>query len=84
LAGVLIDDLTCSPHLVCGGYSQYTTTDSDGAYRITDLYAGNENYVWITKDGYEPVDPEMPNCDNCNEIVEMNGDTRLDIELVRR
>jgi hypothetical protein len=46
--------------------------------------AGN-NFVWISKTGYEPVGrPAVTSCDNCNQIVEMNGDTRLDIELARR
>jgi hypothetical protein len=64
---------------------QHTATDSDGAYRVTGLYSGRNNFVWITKEDYEFVGrPAMPSCGNCNQIVEMNGDTSVYIELARR
>jgi len=85
--GVVIEEMTCdaaSPGCQVN-IIQHTTTDSDGAYRISGLYVGRNNFVWISKEGYEPVGrPAVPTCDNCNQIVEMNGDTHLDIELARR
>ena len=85
--GVVIEEMTCdaaSPGCQVNTIQQ-TSTDSDGAYRITGLYLGRNNFVWIRKEGYEPVGrPAVPTCDNCNQIVEMNGDTHLDIELARR
>ena len=85
--GVVIEEMTCdAASLGCQVNTiQQTSTDSDGAYRITGLYLGRNNFVWISKEGYEPVGrPAVPTCDNCNQIVEMNGDTHLDIELARR
>ena len=43
------------------------------------------NYIWITKDGYAVVGmPEMPTCDNCNQILQLTTDMSLDAEVVRR
>lgn len=77
--GVLVAGYRCSPR--CQG--QQSTTDSNGAYSIS-LYTG-ENDIWVLKNGYD-VDgpPPMRSCENCDAIVAINGDTRLDIELVRR
>jgi hypothetical protein len=87
VADVLIEEMTCdAANPGCGvNVLQRTTTGIDGAYRITGLYPGRNNFVWITKEGYEPVGrPAVPTCDNCNQIVEMIDDTLLDIELARR
>ncbi len=87
VADVRIEEMTCdAADRGCSvNVVQHTTTDSDGAYRVTGLYSGRNNFVWITKSGYEPVGrPAVPTCDNCNQIVEMNSDTHLDIELARR
>ena len=83
--GVLVEEMTCFSDGCSSNILQRVTTGTDGAYRIDGLYEGDLNFVWITKEGYEPVGmrPE-PTCDNCNAIVPIIGDTRLDIELVRR
>ncbi len=82
--GVLVEEMTCQV-AGCSNYIlQKATTDKAGAYHIAGLYPGALNFVWITKDGYEPVGmPPVPTCDNCNSIVTMIGDTELDIELAR-
>jgi hypothetical protein len=82
LEGVLVEGNKCG-----GGVGncqvQDSTTGPDGLYSMS-LYAG-ENGVWVTKEGYQ-VDgmPPKPSCDNCIATVTLNGDTRLDIQLVRR
>ena len=72
----------------CAGevISREVTTDKDGVFRIPDLYNGTLNFLWITKDGYKPAGPNEPfgSCDGCDRIVSVNGDTRLDIEVIRQ
>jgi hypothetical protein len=84
--GVLIESYSCDPiapqcrrNVTVG-----TRTSADGTYRLSELYGG-DNYIWITKDGYAVVGmPEMPACDNCNRILSLTADTRLDAAVVRR
>ena len=85
--GVVIEEMTCdAANTGCRVNTiQHTATDSDGAYRITGLYWAGTTLSGSAREGYEPVGrPPVPTCDNCNQIVEMNGDTHLDIELARR
>lgn len=49
------------------------TTDTNGFYSISGLYAGLTS-VWVSTEGYETV----------RRDVTIDGDTRLDIQLVRR
>lgn len=78
--GVLIEGYTCAPR---NCHVQTSTTDRNGLYSI-GLYAG-QNGVWVTKEGYEfDGPPALPACDYCNATVTLNGDTRFDIQLVRR
>ena len=84
--GVLVEAMSC--HTTSYGCSTYliqsVTTDQSGAYKFSELYFGSNNFVWITKDGYEPVGmPRVPTCDYCNRILTIEGDTQLDIELAR-
>jgi hypothetical protein len=86
--GVRVDVMSCpdtSPG--CGTNIQKSTVTSEhGVYRIEGLYQGRNNFLWITKDGYEPVGlPAFPTvCDDCNKILTLNGDTQFDFTLVRR
>jgi hypothetical protein len=52
---------------------QGVTTDKDGFYEIHGLYNGSTD-VSVFKEGYDAV----------RRTVSINGDTRLDIQLVRR
>ncbi len=61
-------------------------TDQSGAYRISGVYGGSLNFLWVRDEVFELVDP-MPlgTCpDQCDRVVTINGDTRLDIDLRRR
>jgi hypothetical protein len=62
------------------------TTDKDGAFRISHLYDGELNFLWISKPGYQAADPIylVRSCDGCDRIVQVKGDTRLDVQVVPR
>jgi hypothetical protein len=60
-------------NLLVGGGFRTSTTDSSGNYQIAGLHAG-QFAVSMDKDGYEHV----------SRSVSMSGDTRLDVQLVRR
>ena len=88
VAGVNIELLTCgtsncptaltADHLV--------RTDDDGRYRIEGVYNGELNYLWVLSAVYKVAAPPAPGTcpDACDRVVTVNGDTQLDIELVRR
>ena len=85
--GVLLAEMSCNAVSRGCLYNllQNATTDNEGQYRFTGLYAGSNNFVWVTKEGYDVVDaPPTPSCDNCNAIVPLSGDTRVDFHIVRR
>jgi hypothetical protein len=87
LEGVRIDVLSCAPgsNGCATNIAQSVLTDAKGFYTISGLYSGSENnVVWATKEGYRDDAPDSPACEGgpCR-IVSMNGDTRLDIQLVR-
>ena len=86
--GVAFGLLSC-PRVNCsGGGSIYhdVTTGGDGTYHVADLYNGEANYIWIgIREGYQSAAPRpAPDCEGCDLIVTVNGDTRLDIDVVRR
>lgn len=65
--------------------SQTVKTDKTGSYRFQGLYAGKNNFLWITKQGYDVVGlPPIATCDHCNTTVTLDGDTQFDVQLVRR
>jgi hypothetical protein len=85
--GVSLYVLSCavancpSPSIVV----QETTTDKYGAYRLSGLYNGGLNFIWVSKDGYVAGGPlPADSCDRCDRIVTVSGDTQLDLEVVRR
>jgi hypothetical protein len=61
-------------------------TDKDGGYRIAGVYDGTLNFLWVSDAVYEMAAPMAPGTcpDGCDRVVTVNGETRLDIELVRR
>lgn len=63
---------------------QTTTTDKRGSYSFSGLYSGKENSVTPTKDGFEDprTDPNGP--EGNGQAVTINGDSRLDLHLIRR
>jgi hypothetical protein len=85
--GVILFEMSCNAVSRGCLYNvlQNATTDNEGQYRFTGLYAGKNNFVWVTRDGYDVVDaPPMPSCDSCNAVVPLSGDTRVDFRIVRR
>ena len=66
---------------------QTVRTDKQGRYSFSGLYPGRENSIGVSKDGFEDPfgisdGPEGPGSNN--QAVTIDGDTRLDVQLVRR
>jgi len=64
-------------------------TDRNGMYRITGLYAGRKNYLSASKAGFDDprTDPnaqEGSGHEGEGQEVVIDGDTRIDLRLVRR
>jgi hypothetical protein len=84
--GVALQVMSCDPsvRLVCGGHGSIlnVTTNAKGAYIVDGVYPGPA-VVWVEKTGFEL--PEGVKVDGEGaQTVAVNGDTRLDIQLVRR
>ena len=59
----------------------FVTTDGDGFYSFAWTFNG-ANPLFVTKAGYDIVDPAR---DSFGRVkVTVNGDTKFDVELVRR
>ena len=86
--GVTVYLLTCGawncPSAATASYS--VQTDKDGRYRIDRVYSGDLNFLWVRNEVYDLVNPmARGTCpDGCDRVVVVSGDTRLDIDLVRR
>ena len=66
---------------------QTVTTDRQGRYSFSGLYSGKENSIAVSKEGFEDPfgssdGPEGPGAND--QAVTIDGDTRLDVQLVRR
>jgi hypothetical protein len=53
---------------------QVVTTDRNGGYRFPGLFPSDQRDVGVSKEGFE----------TSNHRVRINGDTRCDIQLLRR
>jgi len=93
IEGVLVYEYSCEdvsplPPFFSDGcpisVAQTTSTDKKGLYSFSGLYSGKKNSIGLSKEGFE--DPRVdPNGHEGNgQDVTINGDTRLDIQLVRR
>jgi hypothetical protein len=88
LEGATVQLLTCGapncPSALSAAHEVKTGTD--GSYRIAGVYNGDLNFLWVRDDVYELVDPMAPGTcpDWCDRVVMVDGDTQLDIDLVRR
>jgi hypothetical protein len=86
------EDLSASPPFFSNSCPvvvyQSTTTDKKGAYSFSGLYAGGRNNIGAGKEGFEdpqaPDGPEAPDAPDRSRKVTISGDTRYDIQLVRR
>jgi hypothetical protein len=83
VGGVIVYIMTCGTFNCPDAASREVLTDSDGAYRIPQLYNGPLNYLWVSKEGYR-AESLGPCPDGCDRTLVISGDTRLDIEIVRR
>lgn len=66
---------------------QTARTDKQGRYSFSGLYPGKENSIGVGKEGFEDPfgnsdGPEGPGPND--QAVTIDGDTRLDVQLVRR
>lgn len=89
LEGVRIEELSCDPAGPIGcpvHISSAVVTDKNGFYSISGLFSGTgNNTVWASKAGYQDSTTDLPACEAAPcRIINVNGDTRLDIQLVRR
>ena len=88
IEGLTVYLLTCGtwncPSAFTAAYS--VQTDRDGRYRIGGVYPGDLNFLWVRNDVYALVNPMAAGTcpDGCDRVVVVTGDTRLDIDLVRR
>ena len=88
LAGVTVYLMTCGawncPRPFIAAHE--VKTGKDGGYRIAGVYNGDLNFFWVRNDVYDLVNLMAPGTcpDGCDRVVTVNGDTRLDIDLVRR
>jgi len=83
-------DVYCEP---CGAETHtYAVTDSNGFYSFNGFWTDATHFptaIWVGKDGYaDPAGlpkttPPNPSGPGWREVV-VNGDTRFDMELVRK
>jgi hypothetical protein len=94
IEGVRVDvsSMPCDEHGTgCVGFGeriglfQTATTDTNGFYSIPGLYQGQFNAIWASKDGFaDPFPPHYPENTEGGQAMTINGDSRFDIQLVRR
>ena len=80
-------ELSCpavSERNACYNIAQSMMTDKDGFYRLPGLYAGKNNVVWVSKEGFEDPFPPRPEASEGGQFVTIDNDTRFDGRLVRR
>jgi hypothetical protein len=93
--GVLLEESSCEdvapsppffPAKGCPVYvSQTAKTDKRGLYSFSGLYSGQGNIVWAGKEGFEdPFPQHYPESSEGGQAVTIDGNTRFDIQLVRR
>ena len=94
LEGVRVDadSMPCDKKVVgCVGFGdpiaifKTATTDKNGFYSIAGLYPGRNNAIWAAKDGFEdPFPAHYPENSEGGQAITIDGDSRFDIQLVRR
>ena len=94
IEGVRVDvsSMPCEEHGTgCVGFGegiglfQTATTDKNGFYSIPGLYPGKYNVIWAGKDGFDdPFPAHYPENPEGGQAITISGDSRFDIQLVRR
>jgi len=84
--GVGIQVMSCDPSIRggCGGSGTIlgVTTNGKGAYIIEGVYPGPAT-VWVEKPGFQIAEGVKVDGEGA-QTVTVNGDTRLDVQVVRR
>lgn len=65
-------------------FSQTAKTDKKGLYSFSRLYSGKVNTIGVSKEGFKGPRVDATGRDNTARQVTIDGDTRIDLELVRR
>jgi hypothetical protein len=65
------------------GILQSAMTDKNGVYRISGLYPGKNNVIWLGKPGFEDPFPPRPEASEGGQVVTIDGDTLFDVQLAR-
>lgn len=87
-----VDSMPCDQKVVgCVGFGdpigilKTATTDKSGFYSIPGLYPGKNNSIRAAKDGFEdPFPAHYPENSEGGQAITIDGDSRFDIQLVRR
>jgi hypothetical protein len=81
LSGAEVEVGVCPPPNHSPPSYMKTVTDTNGTYSVSGMCTGT-TYVWVSKEGFR-TNPTAQ-CDGDCLFARINGDTRFDIELVRR
>jgi hypothetical protein len=93
IAGVRVDvySMPCDQRGTgCVGFGfpieifQSAMTDKSGVYRISGLYPGKYNVIWLSKQGFEDPFPPRPDASEGGQVVTIDGATLFDVQLLRR
>ena len=66
------------------GILQGAMTDKNGVYRISGLYTGKNNVIWLGKEGFEDPFPPRPEASEGGQFLTIDDHTPFDVQLVRR
>ena len=86
-AGVTLGVLSCArPACPAGATSIYqdVTTGHDGTYRVSGLYDSDANYIWVERAYVFAGAPPAVHCEQCDVVATVSGETRLDLDVIRR
>jgi len=81
LSGVEVEVAVCPQAMLPVGSYVRVVTGVDGSYRVPGMCAG-ETYFWVSKPGYATEEISRQ-CDGGCLYAVVNGDTRVDIDLLK-
>jgi hypothetical protein len=83
LEGVLMAVASCEPNTHGGcAFDMRVTTNAQGAYIVEGVYPGPAG-VWVEKTGFQLPEGVRVDGEGVQSVM-VKGDTRFDIQLVRR
>ena len=85
IEGAQVDVSSCeqSNRVGCANPTKSATTDARGLYAVPGVYSGAQNLIWVTKAGFELPSSVRADGEGA-QLVNVKGDTRFDVQLVRR